>query len=100
MISDLLPVHPGEILREGFLAPLGLSPATLARALAVPPVQIERLAWEQASVTTGMAVLLAKYFGTTVQFWMGLQAQHDLEYARELVAAAPRRGEPAHWLTA
>jgi addiction module HigA family antidote len=87
MISELAPVHPGEILREGFLAPMRLAPSTVARAIGVAPAQIERLVREEASVTTDTAVRLARYFGTTAQFWTGLQAQHDLEYARKLVAA-------------
>jgi addiction module HigA family antidote len=85
MMSQLAPVHPGEILREGFLAPMHLSPQTLARAIGVPPVKIERLTREEAEVTTDTAVRLARYLGTTAQFWIGLQAQHDLEYAQKLV---------------
>jgi addiction module HigA family antidote len=86
MISAIAPVHPGEILREGFLAPMHLSTNTLARAIGVPPVRIERLTREEMPVTADTASRLARYFGTTAQFWMGLQIQHDLEYAQRLVA--------------
>jgi addiction module HigA family antidote len=85
MISELAPVHPGEILRDGFLAPMQLSPHTLARAIGVPPVRIERLTREEMPVTPDTAQRLARYFGTTARFWIGLQTQHDLEYAQRLV---------------
>jgi len=84
--SDLAPVHPGEILRMGFLAPMRLSPQTLAYAIGMAPLAIERLAREEAPVTSDTAVRLARYFGTTAQFWISLQTQHDLEYAQKLVA--------------
>ena len=87
--NELAPVHPGEILREGFLAPMHLSPQTVARAIGMPPMAIERLTREEGEVTVDTAVRLARYFGTTAQFWIGLQAQHDLEYARKLVAGPP-----------
>jgi addiction module HigA family antidote len=77
-----------------------LSPHTVARAIGVAPLQLESLTREKASITSDTAVRLARYFGTTVQFWMGLQAQHDLEYARKLLAGSPRRSEIAPQLTA
>ena len=89
IISELAPVHPGEILREGFLAPLHLSTNGLARAIGVPPVRIERLTREETPVTADTAVRLARYFGTTAQFWISLQMQHDLEYAQRLVTGKP-----------
>jgi addiction module HigA family antidote len=89
MISELAPVHPGEILREGFLAPLRLSPQTVARAIGMPPTAIEALARGEAEVTADTAVRLARYFGTTAQFWISLQTQHDLEYAQKLVSRTP-----------
>jgi addiction module HigA family antidote len=81
MTTELAPVHPGEILREGFLAPIHLSPEALAHAIGMAPARIERLAREQAPVTADTALRLARYFGTSARFWMGLQAQHDLEQA-------------------
>lgn len=70
--------HPGEILREEYLAPTGLKPYTLAKKLHVPRTRIERLVAEQTSVTPDTALRLAKFFGTTPQFWMNMQAAFDL----------------------
>jgi addiction module HigA family antidote len=78
----LPPLHPGEVLREEFLAPLGLSALALARACGVPRTRIERLAREETGVSGDTAVRLAAYFGTTPEFWMNLQSQYELETAR------------------
>ncbi|PDQ17228.1 addiction module antidote protein, HigA family [Mesorhizobium sanjuanii] len=72
------PIHPGEILREEYLVPLGLKPYTLAKKLHVPRTRIERLASETTPVTPDTALRLAKFFGTTPQFWMNMQASYDL----------------------
>lgn len=72
------PIHPGEILREEYLAPLSLKPYTLAKKLDVPRTRIERLAAEQTPVTPDTALRLAKFFGTTAQFWMNMQSAYDL----------------------
>jgi antitoxin HigA-1 len=64
-LSKLPPVHPGEILREEYLVPLGMSAGALAKKLNVPRTRIERLAAEQTSVTTDTALRLAKFFGTS-----------------------------------
>ncbi len=79
MTKKLPPVHPGEVLREDFLVPLNLSPYAVARAVGVPRTRIERLCNEQTAVTADTALRLAKAFGTTPTFWMGLQAQYDIE---------------------
>lgn len=71
-------IHPGEILREEYLVPLKLKPYTLAKRLHVPRTRIERLAAEQTAVTPDTALRLAKFFGTTPQFWMNMQASYDL----------------------
>jgi antitoxin HigA-1 len=78
-IKKLAPVHPGEVLREEFLVPMNLSAYAVARAVGVPRTRIERLSREETPVTADTALRLARYFGTTATFWMGLQAQHDLE---------------------
>ncbi|MDX8453666.1 HigA family addiction module antitoxin [Mesorhizobium sp. VK9D] len=72
------PIHPGEILREEYLVPLGLKPYTLAKKLHVPRTRIERLASETTPVTPDTALRLAKFFGTTPRFWMNMQASYDL----------------------
>jgi addiction module HigA family antidote len=71
-------IHPGEILREEYLIPLGLKPYTLAKRLHVPRTRIERLVAEQTPITPDTALRLAKFFNTTPQFWMNMQASYDL----------------------
>ncbi len=87
MTSLLPPVHPGEILREEFLKPLGLSAGALARKIRVPRTRIERLAAEQTAVTPDTALRLAKVFGTTPEFWMSMQASFDLKTEQARLAA-------------
>ena len=95
MPKKLPPVHPGEVLREEFLVPMTLSPNAVARAIGVPRTRVERLAREETPITADTALRLAKYFGTTAGFWMGLQAQHDLERTEDLLARELRKIEPA-----
>jgi addiction module HigA family antidote len=71
-------IHPGEILREEYLAHLGLKPYTLAKRLGIPRTRIERLVAEKTPVTPDTALRLAKFFDTTPQFWMNMQTAHDL----------------------
>jgi addiction module HigA family antidote len=87
MTKKLTPIHPGEVLREDFLAPMHLSPGALARAVGVPRTRIERLVNERTAVTADTALRLAKAFGTTPAFWMGLQAQYDIERAEDDIGA-------------
>jgi addiction module HigA family antidote len=94
MAKRLPPIHPGEVLREDFLAPLRLSPYAVAHACGVPRTRIERLAREETPVTADTALRLSRYFGTTAQFWMNLQAQYDLERAEDAAAAALRKIKP------
>ncbi len=72
------PVHPGEILREEFLLPLGLSPYAVARRCRVPRTRVERLAREEVLVTADTALRLGRLFGTGPEFWMHLQVMYDL----------------------
>ena len=71
-------IHPGEILREEYLVPLGLKPYTLARKLHVPRTRIERLVAGRTPVTPDTALRLARFFNTTPQFWMNMQTSYDL----------------------
>lgn len=87
MIVHLPPVHPGEILREEYLAPLGMSAGALARRLRVPRTRIERIVAEQTAVTPDTALRLAKAFGTTPEFWLNLQASFDLKIEAEKLKA-------------
>jgi len=78
MRNGMRPIHPGEILREEFLAPLGMSASALARSLHVPPNRVTGLVNEQRSITADTALRLARFFGTTPEFWMNLQCAFDL----------------------
>jgi antitoxin HigA-1 len=82
-MSKLKPVHPGEILREEFMAPLKLNPHKLAIALRVPAPGVYEIVKEERAVSMEMALRLARYFGTTPEFWVNLQAHFDLEITRD-----------------
>ena len=84
----LTPVTPGGVLREEFMAPLGLTTRVLARELDVPPNRITAILNGERAVTAATALLLARRFGTSAEFWMNLQTAHDLELARAGVGAA------------
>jgi antitoxin HigA-1 len=73
--------HPGEVLREEFMVPLEMSAGTPARDLDVPPNRITQILNEDRSVTAETAIRLARYFGTTPQFWLNLQTDYDLSRA-------------------
>ena len=78
-------VHPGEVLREEFLLPLGMSPYALAKALHVPRTRIERLVREETPVAPDTALRLARYLGTTAEFWLGIQTHYDIETAQRAI---------------
>lgn len=81
-------IHPGEVLLEEFLLPLNISQNALARAIGVPPRRINEIVLGKRAVSADTALRLAKTFGTSESFWMGLQADYDLEQARAGMAAA------------
>jgi len=81
--NKLAPVHPGEVLLEEFLKPLGLSQNRLALNIAVPPRRINEIVLGKRRVTAETALRLARYFDTTPQFWLGLQADYDLDVAAD-----------------
>lgn len=78
---DLPPIHPGEILLEEFLEPMGLSQNKLARSISVPPRRINEIVHGKRSVTADTALRLGRFFGTTPAFWMNLQSEYDLQTA-------------------
>ncbi len=80
------PVHPGELLRRDFLAPMGLSSNALAIALRVPVTRITEIVRERRGITADTALRLARYFGTTPDFWMKMQLSYDLALASSQVA--------------
>jgi addiction module HigA family antidote len=80
MPTDLLPpVHPGEVLMEEFLEPLGLSQYRVAKDISVPARRINEIVHGKRAVTADTALRLARYFGTSPRFWLNLQAQYDLD---------------------
>ena len=81
--TKLLPnIHPGEVLREEFLKPLELSQNRVAREIGVPPRRINEIVLEKRAISADTALRLARFFGTSESFWMGLQADYDLERTR------------------
>ena len=82
-MTKLKNIHPGEILLEEFLTPMDISQNALARAIVVPPRRVNEIVLGKRAVTADTALRLARFFGTSEQFWMGLQADYDLEEARK-----------------
>ena len=76
--NKMRPIHPGEVLREEFLVPLGMSAHALAMELKVPAPRINDIVRERRSITPDTALRLARYFGSTPQFWLNLQTSYDL----------------------
>jgi addiction module HigA family antidote len=81
--KDLHPVHPGEVLLEEFLKPMGLSQNRLALDISVPPRRINEIVLRKRGITADTALRLARYFGNSPQFWLGLQRDYDLDIAAE-----------------
>ncbi len=81
IVNGMRPIHPGEILREEFMAPLGLSAHALAMALRVPAPRINDIVRERRAITADTALRLARYFGTSAEFWLGLQSDYDMKIA-------------------
>jgi addiction module HigA family antidote len=86
--------HPGKILREEFMKPVGLSAYALAKALDVPLPRVNDIVREKRAISPEMAVLLATYFGTTDSYWINLQSHYDLETAKDRVAKQAARIKP------
>jgi addiction module HigA family antidote len=87
MMADFPPAHPGEVLREDFLRPLAMSQYALARALGVPEIRISEIVNGKRAITPDTALRLARYFSTSPEFWLGMQASYDLEVTRERIGA-------------
>jgi antitoxin HigA-1 len=86
--------HPGTILREEFMEPVGLSAYALAKALGVPLPRVNDIVREKRSISPEMAVLLSAYFGTSDSYWINLQSHFDLEMAKDKVAKQASRISP------
>jgi addiction module HigA family antidote len=84
-VPDFPPTHPGEVLREDFLKPLGLSQYALAKALGVPEIRVSEIVNGKRAITPDTALRLARYFGTSAELWLGMQTTYDLESARDRI---------------
>jgi antitoxin HigA-1 len=85
MKTTLAPVHPGEVLLEEFMQPLGVTQYRLAKETDVPPRRINEIVLGRRAVTADTALRLARYFGTSEMFWLNLQARYDLDMQRQKV---------------
>lgn len=86
-MPDFAPTHPGEVLREDFLKPLGMSQYALAKAIDVPQIRISEIVNGKRAITPDTALRLARYFSTSPEFWIGMQATYDLAIARDKFGA-------------
>ena len=82
-VARSAPIHPGEILAEEFLAPLGITQYRLAKDISVPPRRINEIVKGLRAISADTALRLAKFFGTSERFWMNLQTRHDLEVEKD-----------------
>jgi addiction module HigA family antidote len=83
MDEILSPIHPGEVLMEDFMKPLGLSQYRLAKDIGVTPIRISQIVNGQRAITVDTAMRLARYFGTSAEVWLHLQVRYDLEVAEK-----------------
>ena len=93
--TDLIePIHPGEILMEDFIKGFGITQSRLAVAIGVPPRRINEIVHGKRGITAGMAVRLARYFGTSAEFWMNLQMHYELRLERRALRDQLERIKP------
>ncbi|MEA1958051.1 MAG: HigA family addiction module antitoxin [Chloroflexota bacterium] len=97
-VKKLSPIHPGEILMEEFLNPMGISQYRLAKDINVPPRRINEIAHGTRAITADTALRLSRYFGTSERFWLNLQTRYDLEIEKDRLGDALDR--EVHSLTA
>ena len=90
-MAKLAPIHPGEILGEEFLSPMQISQSQLARDINVPPRRINEICLGKRGITPDTALRLARYFGTSAEFWMNLQQRYDLERRKDEIEERLRR---------
>mgnify|MGYP005725245455 CR=1 FL=1 len=81
-MRDYPPIHPGEILREEFLKPMGISQYRLAQDIGVPAMRINKIVRGERGVSADTALRLARYFGMSVEFWTGVQTHYEIEKAK------------------
>ena len=87
-------IHPGEVLLEDFMKPLGISPYALAKSLGVPPIRISQIVRGRRAITADTALRLARYFSTSAEVWVGLQGRYDLELEEDQMEEQLRRIQP------
>ena len=87
-MADFDPTHPGQVLREDFLKPLRLTQYGLAQALGVSQIRISEIVNGKRAISPDTALRLARYFGTSAEFWLGMQATYDLDKARDQLGSA------------
>lgn len=85
-MEKLPPIHPGEVLLEDFIRPLGLSQYRVAKDIGVPTLRISQIVRGQRAITADTALRLARYFGTSAGVWLGMQSRYDLEVAEAKLA--------------
>ncbi len=90
-MKKLPPIHPGEVLLEDFMKPLGLSQYRVAKDIGVPPLRINQIVHGKRSITADTAMRVARYFGTSAAVWLRLQARYDLEVAEAKMAKRIKR---------
>ncbi len=98
MNKKLSPIHPGEILMEEFLEPMGISQYRLAKDISVPPRRINEIVHGKRSITADTALRLGRFFGMSPQFWLNLQTRYDLEVTEDFLA--DRLDDEVHALNA
>lgn len=94
MPKVLSPVHPGEVLREEFMHPLGISINALARELHIPVSRVSKIVNEERGITPDTAMRAARYFGNSAEFWLNLQSRYDLLVARDQERVIRRQVHP------
>jgi len=92
--NTLPPIHPGEILREEFMVPLALSANEIARSIGVTPARVAEIAGERRGITADTALRFSRYFSTTPDVWLNLQARYELEIAKRALGKTLDRIRP------
>lgn len=96
MDKKLSPIHPGEVLAEDFLKPLGITQYRLAKDIGVPPIRISQIIRGDRSITVDTAMRLARYFGTSAEIWLRLQVRYDLESAEPVIGKRIQKEVKVH----
>jgi len=99
-MNNMRPIHPGEIIKEEYLEPLGMSANALAVALRIPAPRINDVIRQKRGISIDTALRLARYFNTTAQFWMNLQISYDLKIASQKIAKIEEEIIPLQTITA